>query len=203
LRLGRADILEFFSVILPRLVTRYLSLRLYNIDMSLAFAILALRKSFRIAMPVCGICLLIGQSATAQQFRPERPSPADLKLTDGSNPPVAALPAPPTAPSTHAFWDRTNLALFSGIAVTRGMDYASTRNFQARGRQEILLPDDVVNNSAGFASLEAAATMTSVGISYILHRTGHHTLERWMSIGHISVTGFGDVRNYSLESRHP
>jgi hypothetical protein len=83
------------------------------------------------------------------------------------------------------------------------MDYASTRNFQARGRQEILLPDVVVNNSAGFAALEAAGTMTSVGISYILHRTGHHTLERWMSIGHIGVTAFGDIRNYSLESRHP
>jgi len=83
------------------------------------------------------------------------------------------------------------------------MDYASTRNFQARGRQEILLPDDVVNNSAGFASLEAAATMTSVGIAYVFHRTGHHKLERWLSIGHIGVTAFGDIRNYSLESKHP
>jgi len=82
------------------------------------------------------------------------------------------------------------------------MDYASTRNFQARGRQEILLPDAVINNSAGFASLEAAATMTSVGVSYLLHRTGHHQLERWMSIGHVGVTAFGDVRNYALESRH-
>jgi hypothetical protein len=166
-------------------------------------AISALRKSFGIVMLAGSTCFFIGQSAAAQQFSPEGRSSADSKLTDGSNPTVAALPAPPIASSTHAFWDRTNLALFSGIAVTRGMDYASTRNFQARGRQEILLPDEVVNNSAGFASLEAAATMTSVGISYILHRTGHHTLERWMSIGHISVTGFGDVRNYALESRHP
>jgi len=82
------------------------------------------------------------------------------------------------------------------------MDYASTRNMQARGRKEILLAPEVVNNSAAFASLEAAGTMTSVGISYILHRTGHHKLERWMSIGHISVTAFGDVRNYCLESKH-
>ena len=82
------------------------------------------------------------------------------------------------------------------------MDYASTRNFQARGREEILLPDEVVNNSAGFASLEAAATLTSVGVSYIFHRTGHHKLERWLSIGHASVTAFGDIRNYCLESKH-
>jgi len=82
------------------------------------------------------------------------------------------------------------------------MDYVSTRNFQARGRQEILLPDAVIDNSAGFASLEAAGTMTSVGTSYILHRTGHHKLERWMSIGHIGVTAFGDIRNYCLETKH-
>ena len=104
--------------------------------------------------------------------------------------------------SPHRFWDRKNVLLFSGIAVFRGLDYASTRNFQARGRSEILLPDDVVNNSAGFASLEAAGAATSVGISYLLHRTGHHKMERWLSIGHISVTGFGVVRNYSLDSKH-
>jgi hypothetical protein len=170
--------------------------------MLLKIAIQSIWESFKIAMLLCGVCLLIQQAAAAQQFRPEESSSTDSKSTDGSKSSLAALPSPTTS-STHAFWDRTNLALFSGIAVTRGMDYASTRNFQARGRQEILLPDEVVNNSAGFASLEAAATMTSVGISYILHRTGHHTLERWISIGHISVTGFGDVRNYALESRHP
>lgn len=116
--------------------------------------------------------------------------------------PVTA-PEKPQAPLPHAFWDRTNLWLFSGVAVTRALDYTSTRNMLARGREEILLPDDVVDNSAGFASLEAAGTMTSIGISYIFHRTGHHTLERWMSIGSISVTGFGAARNYALESRHP
>jgi hypothetical protein len=103
----------------------------------------------------------------------------------------------------HAFWDRTNLLLFSGIGVFRGLDYASTRNMQARGREEILLPDDVVNNSPGFASLEAAGTVASVGLSYWLHRLGHHKLERWLSIGHISVTGFGVARNYALKSKHP
>ena len=104
---------------------------------------------------------------------------------------------------THAFWDKENILLFSGIGFFRALDYASTRNMQARGREEILLPDDVVNNSAGFAALEAAGTMTSVGISYIFHRTGHHKLERWMSIGHISVTAFGAGRNYALKSHHP
>ena len=110
---------------------------------------------------------------------------------------------PPAAPAfQHRFWDRKNILLFSGVAAFRGLDYASTRNFERRGRQEVLLPDDVVNNSAGFASLEAAGTAASVGISYLFHHTGHHKLERWVSIGHIGVTGFGVVRNYSLKSMH-
>jgi len=85
----------------------------------------------------------------------------------------------------------------------RILDYTSTLNMQRRGREEILLPDDVVNNRAGFAALEAAGTATSIGLSYLLHRTGHHKLERWLSIGHISATGFGAARNYALESKHP
>jgi hypothetical protein len=137
----------------------------------------------------------------------QQASTGDLPNAPATNPetPPAVKTTRPIAqvPSQHRFWDRTNILLFSGIVVTRGMDYASTRNFQARGRQEALIPDDVVNNSAGFAALEAAGAATSVGISYILHRTGHHKMERWMSIGHICVTGFGDVRNYSLESSHP
>jgi hypothetical protein len=109
---------------------------------------------------------------------------------------------PPHSPPPHAFWDRTNILLFSGVCVFRGLDYASTRNFQARGREEVLIPDDVVNNSAGFASLEAAGTATSLGLSNWMHRAGHHKVERWISIVHIGVTGFGVVRNYSLKSKH-
>jgi hypothetical protein len=109
----------------------------------------------------------------------------------------------PPSPPAHRFWDRTNILLFSGVAVFRGLDYASTRNFERRGRQEVLIPDDVVDNSAGFASLEAAGAATSVGISYIFHRTGHHKMERWLSIGHIGVTAFGVGWNFSLKTHRP
>jgi hypothetical protein len=136
-------------------------------------------------------CLMAAQSTGAQT----QPSPNPASTT-------APLPDAPSQKPPHAFWDRTNILLFSGVAVFRGLDYASTRNFLARGREEVLIPDDIVNNSAAFASLEAAATLTSVGLSYLLHRTHHHKLERWLSIGHIGVTGFGVVRNYSLKSKH-
>jgi hypothetical protein len=113
----------------------------------------------------------------------------------------ATIPATPVV--EHNFWDRNNILLFSGVAVFRGLDYASTRNMQARGREAILLPDDVVDNSPGFAALEAAGTGASVALSYWIHRMGHHKLERWVSITHIAVTGFGAARNYALKSKHP
>jgi hypothetical protein len=146
------------------------------------------------------IFFLLLRSAVAQTA-PTAPTGTSIQLptaqADGDVPTSRPLP------KNHAFWDRTNILLFSGVAVFRGMDYASTRNFQARGRKEILLPQDVVNNSAAFASVEAAGAATSVGISYLFHRTGHHKLERWLSIGHISVTAFGVARNYSLKTARP
>lgn len=130
---------------------------------------------------------------------PDAPSQSAIK----SRPTVSTANMVSNTPPTHRFWDRKNVLLFSGIAVFRGLDYASTRNFEARGRQEVLIPDDIVFNSAGFASLEAAGAATSVGISYIFHRTGHHKMERWLSIGHIGVTAFGVGWNYSLKTHRP
>jgi hypothetical protein len=167
----------------------------------------------RVQVWVLSILLGLGLPATASG---QQQAPAQLgQNADARNEPLlpqkpasratieAPKPSPQKAPPRHAFWDRENILLFSGVAVFRGLDYASTRNFQSRGRTEILLPDDVVNNSAGFASLEAAGAATSVGLSYLFHRTGHHKMERWLSLGHIGVTAFGVAWNYSLESKHP
>jgi hypothetical protein len=152
-------------------------------------------RSSRISIVAVASCFLMASFSPAQQSTSQ--SAPDQQPR---KPPTDASASAVTAP--HAFWDRTNILLFTGVGVFRGLDYASTRNFQARGRQEILIPDDVVNNSAGFASLEAAATAASVGLSYGMHRAGHHKLERWVSIVHIGITGFGVARNYSLKSHH-
>jgi hypothetical protein len=149
------------------------------------------------------IFLLLGRSAFAQAVPtdPIKSTGTWIQLpTDRAD---SDIPKFRSLSGNHAFWDHTNLLLFSGIALFRGMDYASTRNFQARGRKEVLLSQDVVNNSAAFAGVEAAGAATSVGISYLFHRTGHHKMERWLSIGHISVAAFGVGRNYSLKTARP
>ena len=117
--------------------------------------------------------------------------------------PVQATSPVSRPPATHRFWDRTNLELFSGVVAVRALDYTSTRHFRARGANEILLSNAIVDNKPLFVGIEAAAAATSIGVSYLFHRTGHHKIERWVSIVHIGVGGFGDARNYTLGRSSP
>lgn len=111
-------------------------------------------------------------------------------------------PLPNDETYKHNFWDKENDLLFAGVAASRTLDYFSTLNMRRRGRQEILLTNDVVDNHAGFAAIEAASTGVSIGASYLFHRYGHHTLERWTSIVHIGLASGGAVRNYCLKTAH-
>ena len=104
---------------------------------------------------------------------------------------------------THRFWDGENAWLFAGIGAARALDYSSTLNMRRRGRQEILLTNWAVDHHALFAGIEVGGAALSVGASYLLHRNGHHQLERWVSIAHIGLATAGDVRNYSLQTAHP
>ena len=131
-------------------------------------------------------------SATAQVSAPT-PVPAQNSQTSG---PLASQP------STHRFWDRENDFLFAGVGASRAFDYASTLNLRRRGDVEIFLTNSIVDNHPLFAGIEAAATATSIGVSYLFHRTGHHRLERWTSIVHIGVAVGGAARNYALKTPH-
>ncbi len=112
--------------------------------------------------------------------------------------------AEPSRPvETHKFWDGTNLALFAGVGIVRTLDYTSTQWFRKRGIDEALLTNEIVDNKPLFASIEAGGTAASIGISYLFHRSGHHKLERWMSIAHIGVGIGGAIWNYSFCRRNP
>ena len=103
----------------------------------------------------------------------------------------------------HHFWDAENGRLFAGVGAARTLDYFSTLNMRRRGRQEIFLTNDVVDNHPAFATIEAAATGTSIGAAYFFHHYGHHKLERWTSFVHIGLATTGAVRNYCLKTAHP
>jgi hypothetical protein len=145
------------------------------------------------AASLCGgVCR--AQSQVPAHTEESRPAPS-VTADFGSAP-------EPERSYTHRFWDRTNGWLFAGVGASRTLDYFSTLNMRRRGRQEIFLSNDAVDNHAGFAGIEAAATGVSVGASYLFHRYGHHRLERWTSIVHLSLATTGAVRNYCLKTAH-
>jgi hypothetical protein len=151
--------------------------------------------------------IFLSLTCTAKSLYSQEPSRAQAgdigRQVAEDGPTGRPQPSKTTIPHIeHRFWDKQNDLLFAGVAATRTLDYFSTLNMRRRGRQEIFLTNDAVDNHAGFALIEAGATGVSVGASYIFHRSGHHKLERWTSIIHIGLATTGAVRNYSLKTVH-
>ena len=136
---------------------------------------------------------VIPKALNAQEL-PKAPQ-AGQPLTAVANESVYSCP--------HRFWDRKNGWLFAGVAAARTVDYFSTLNMRRRGRPEILLSNDAVDNHAAFAAIEAAGTAVSIGAAYLLHHHGHHKLEHWVSMVHIGAATTGALRNYCLKTAHP
>src|SRR5580693_4999260 len=67
--------------------------------------------------------------------RPDTPVGVDPTVSGKR---ITALPE-----KTHRFWDKENDWLFAGVGASRTLDYFSTLNMRRRGRQEILLTNDV------------------------------------------------------------
>ena len=166
-----------------------------------------LRFAKWLTLPLAGMIFAgacAAQQPAAQQTSANNPTPAPQAQPGseaGASPQKPAASKEP-ATGTHRFWDTQNRWLFAGVAAARTLDGTSTRNFRARGRDEGLLNNEIVDNAAAFAAIEFAATAASIGTSYWMHRTGHHKLERWVSYIHIGVGFFGDARNYALPSVH-
>ena len=138
-------------------------------------------------------------TACAQEARKqELPLSSEIKELEATN-----EPRKEDASQPHRFWDKENGWLLAGVGAARTLDYFSTLNMRRRGRQEIFLTNDVVDNHAAFATVEAASTGVSIGASYLFHHYGHHKLERWTSFVHIGLTTTGAVRNYCLKTAHP
>jgi hypothetical protein len=136
-------------------------------------------------------------------------SPASVfakEPTGSSSPGAASAPAPrdraKTPQDAHRFWDQDNDWHFAGVGASRTLDYFSTLNFRRRGRNEIFLTNDLVDNHPAFAAVEAGATGLSIGVSCLFHHYNHHKLERWTSIVHIGAATTGAVHNYCLKTAH-
>jgi len=98
----------------------------------------------------------------------------------------------------HRFWDRTNIALFAGAAAARAADLDSTWRFRSGGCHEGRLSDRLVDNKPAFTAYSFGLVGANIGLSWWLHRRGHHRLERLVTAVHLGETGTAAVRNYRL-----
>ena len=117
-------------------------------------------------------CICLPGEGIAQGPLPEAPQPN-----------VATMPfvtrETPKASTEHAFWDRSNLALFTGNAALSAADFFVTRsNLQGGGRELNPMVRIFGRSTAGLAANFAGETAGIVAVSYFFHKTGHHRLER-------------------------
>jgi hypothetical protein len=113
--------------------------------------------------------------------------------------PMASAPAPmvntfqpatlPEAPGQHRFWDRENSFLFATNAAFSAADFVITRDNLRAGGQELNPVTGVFSGTTtGLALNFAGETVGVVGLSYVFHKTGHHKLERAVSLLNIGAS---------------
>lgn len=96
---------------------------------------------------------------------------------------------PIEAPADHRFWDRENSVLFAASAAFSAADFVVTRDNLRSGGQELNPVTRVFSGStAGLAMNFAGETAGVVGISYFLHKTGHHKMERALTMLNIGAS---------------
>lgn len=108
--------------------------------------------------------------------------------------------APQPTGSHHRFWDRQNKLLFATTVALNGADFAITRSNLQSGGQELNPVVRIFGRSTpGLAVNFIGETAGVVTLSYFFHKTGHHKLERAVSVVNIGASA-GAV-SYGLAQR--
>ncbi|MFZ0816602.1 MAG: hypothetical protein WAM78_13840 [Candidatus Sulfotelmatobacter sp.] len=129
--------------------------------------------------------------------------------TETVEPAPAIQPAPmvqSTRPLTlpeevnHRFWDRENSILFATSAVFSAADFVVTKDNLHAGGQELNPVTRVFTANTGTLALNfAGETAGVVGLSYFFHKTGHHKMERYISM--LNIGSSGTAVTYDLAHR--
>ena len=100
----------------------------------------------------------------------------------------------------HKFWDRENRLLFAASAGFSAADFAVTRaNLQSGGRDLNPVVRFFGPSTAGLAVNFAGETVGVIGVSYLLHKTGHHKLERIFTM--VNIGSSAGAVTYDLVTR--
>jgi hypothetical protein len=139
-------------------------------------------------LQAASLCAQDSAVETAFKTSPFDPPPAAIV-----NGPLFSI-ASQNAPSPHGFWDSRNRALFVGVAAFGAADFAVTRSNLSNGGTELNPVTRMFGRSTpGLALNFSLETASIVAASYLLHKTGHHKLERIVSVVNIgsSATAVG------------
>lgn len=108
---------------------------------------------------------------------------------------VAASAQEATTPSVdfqqHKFFDRQNSLLFGAHVGLAATDFALTHRNLASGGKELnpIARPFTDLGTPGEVLFFAGSTAISIGTSYLLHRTHHHSLERWVARYGVAESG--------------
>lgn len=138
------------------------------------------------------VVLSLGGSASAQQVSMALLEPPSSMTPSAMAPmPIVAVVQPSTLPETtsHRFWDRQNSILFATNAAFSTADFFVTRaNLQSGGQELNPVTGMFGRSTAGLAMNFVGESVGVVGVSYIFHKTGHHKLERAVSMLNIGAS---------------
>jgi hypothetical protein len=156
----------------------------------------SLKFGLHIALIV--IAGFVCRPAAAQQSAPQLIL-ASYKVP-AAEPVLSSASYLPEAPSQHRFLDGKNRFLFSTVAMFSSADFAVTHMNLANGGRELNPMVRPFSGSTGALAVNfAGQTAGVVAVSYLLHKSGHHKLERLAPIANIASSAF--AVSYGLSHR--
>jgi hypothetical protein len=150
-------------------------------------------QKFRFWAVISALLLTFCSFSFAQGPDPDAPSVA-----------IEPTPAPIVTPQptfeTHKFLDRQNKILFIAVGAFSGADFAVTRaNLQGGGQELNPLVRPFGRSTAGLAVNFAGETAAIISVSYLLHKTNHHKMER--GISYVNIGSSAGAVTYGLMHR--
>src|SRR5208283_1964194 len=146
-----------------------------------------------------GLCRMApAQEVSLALLRPDAMPPRGMSPSPLVKPVQPASPL--EAPSHQRFWDRENSFLFATSAAFSAADFVVTRdNLRAGGHELNPVVGVFGHSSAALAMNFAGETVGVVGLSYFFHKTGHHKLERAVSM--LNIGGSAAAVSFGLANR--
>lgn len=150
-------------------------------------------STLRVSASVSIAVVAFSSFLCAQGPRADAPMPSPEAVV-----PVVAFQ--PGFETTHKFWDRQNRVLFVAAAASNMADFAVTRaNLQNGGRELNPVVRVFGRSSAGLAVNFIGETAGVMSLSYFFHKTGHHKLERAVTL--VNIGSSAGAVGYGLAHR--